>query len=90
MKYLGVDYYPEQWGLQLADEDLDNIVELGANLIRIGDFAWDRFEPEEGKYDFSFFDEFIEKAKKRDLKIMMCIPTATMPAWRAAWESMSP
>ena len=39
MKYLGVDYYPEQWGLELADEDLDNIVELGANLIRIGDFA---------------------------------------------------
>ena len=81
MKYLGVDYYPEQWGLQLADEDLDNIVELGANLIRIGDFAWDRFEPEEGRYDFSFFDEFIEKARKRDLKIMMCVPTATMPSW---------
>lgn len=81
MKYLGVDYYPEQWGLEHADQDLDDIVALGANLIRIGDFAWDRFEPEEGKYDFSFFDAFIEKAKKRNLKIMMCVPTATMPAW---------
>ena len=60
MKYLGVDYYPEQWGMELVDPDLENIVELGANLIRIGDFAWDRFEPEEGKYDFSFFDEVIK------------------------------
>ncbi|MBR5341923.1 MAG: beta-galactosidase [Erysipelotrichaceae bacterium] len=81
MRYLGVDYYPEQWGMDLVDEDLDNIKELGANLIRIADFAWDRFEPEEGKYDFSFFDEVIEKAKKHDLKVMMCVPTATMPSW---------
>ncbi|MBP5280611.1 MAG: beta-galactosidase, partial [Erysipelotrichaceae bacterium] len=81
MKYLGVDYYPEQWGMELVDEDLDNIVELGANLIRIGDFAWDRFEPEEGVYDFSFFDEVIRKAKKRGLKILMCVPGASVPSW---------
>ena len=81
MRYLGVDYYPEQWGMELVDEDLDNIVELGANLIRIGDFAWDRFEPQEGRYEFAFFDEVIEKAKKHGLKVMMCVPTATMPAW---------
>lgn len=81
MRYLGVDYYPEQWGMEMVDEDLDNIKELGADLIRIGDFAWDRFEPEEGKYEFSFFDEVIQKAKKHGLKVMMCVPTATMPAW---------
>lgn len=81
MRYLGVDYYPEQWGLDLLEEDLKNIVELGANLIRIADFAWDRFEPEEGKYDFSFFDYVIERAKSHGLKVMMCVPTATMPAW---------
>ena len=81
MKYLGVDYYPEQWGMELVDDDLDNIVELGANLIRIADFAWDKIEPENNKYDFSFFDEVIEKAKKHNLKVMMCIPTATIPSW---------
>ncbi|MBR4462719.1 MAG: beta-galactosidase [Erysipelotrichaceae bacterium] len=81
MKYLGVDYYPEQWGMEHVDEDLDDIVALGANLIRIGDFAWDIFEPEEGHYDFAFFDEVIEKAKQRDLKILMCVPGATVPSW---------
>ena len=81
MKYLGVDYYPEQWGMDLVDEDLDNIVELGANLIRIGDFAWDRFEPSDGHYDFTFFDEVIAKAKNKGLKILMCVPGATIPSW---------
>ena len=81
MRYFGVDWYPEQWGMDHVDEDLDMIKELGANLIRIGDFAWDRFEPEEGRYDFTFFDEVIERAKKRGLNIMMCVPTATMTSW---------
>lgn len=81
MKYLGVDYYPEQWGMEIVDEDFDNIIELGANLIRIGDFAWDRFEPEDGHYDFSFFDEVIEKAKAKGLNILMCVPGATIPSW---------
>ncbi|MCR4633749.1 MAG: beta-galactosidase [Erysipelotrichaceae bacterium] len=81
MRYLGVDYYPEQWGMELVDQDLSDIVSLGANLIRIGDFAWDRFEPTEGEYDFSFFDEVIAKAEKHRLKVMMCVPTATMPSW---------
>ena len=50
MRYLGVDYYPEQWGMEHVDEDLKDITELGANLIRIADFAWDRFEPKDGEY----------------------------------------
>ena len=81
MKYRGVDYYPEQWGLEVLDEDLDSIIELGANLIRIADFAWDRFEPNDNEYDFSFFDEVIKRAKAKGLHILMCVPTATIPSW---------
>lgn len=81
MKYCGVDYYPEHWGLDLIDNDLDNILELGCNLIRIADFAWDVFEPSEGNYSFEFFDEVIRHVKQKGLKVMMCIPSATMPSW---------
>ena len=38
--WLGVDYYPEQWDISMIDKDLDNIIELGSNVIRIGEFAW--------------------------------------------------
>ena len=81
MKYLGVDYYPEQWGIELIDEDLANIKELGCNVIRVADFAWDIFEPQDGVYSFDFFDEVLRKANEYGLKVIMCIPTATMPAW---------
>ena len=81
--YLGVDYYPEHWDKNMIDKDLDNIIELGSNVIRIGEFAWHMMECEEGKYDFSYFDMVITKAKEKNLKVIFGTPTATMPAWLA-------
>ena len=65
--YLGVDYYPEHWDENMIDEDLDNIIELGSNVIRIGEFAWHMMENVEGNYDFSYFDRVI-KSKRKKLK----------------------
>lgn len=81
--YLGVDYYPEHWDKKMLDEDLDNILELGCNVIRIGEFAWHMMEQVEGKYDFSYFDKVINRAKEKGLNVIFGTPTATMPAWLA-------
>ena len=77
----GVDYYPEQWAPALMEADLDRIVELGGNVIRIGEFAWHRMEPEESQFDFSFFDQVIAMAKQKGLQVIFGTPTATPPAW---------
>lgn len=81
--WLGVDYYPEQWDPSLIETDMDTILEMGGNVIRIAEFSWHLMEKTEGQYDFSFFDQVIEKAKKKGLKIIMGTPTATIPAWLA-------
>lgn len=78
---LGVDYYPEQWDSALIEADMDRILELGCNVIRIGEFAWHRMEPEEGRFDFSFFDGVIAMAKEKGLQVIFGTPTATPPAW---------
>lgn len=77
----GVDYYPEQWDSAIMEADMDRILELGCNVIRIGEFAWHQMEPEEGKFDFSYFDGVIDMAKKKGLQIIFGTPTATPPAW---------
>ena len=58
---LGVDYYPEQWDTSLMEADMDRILELGCNVIRIGEFAWHRMEKQEGQFDFSYYDGVIAK-----------------------------
>lgn len=84
--WLGVDYYPEQWDVSMIDADMDNIVELGCNVIRIAEFAWHIMEKTEGQYDFSFFDHVISKAKDKGLHVILGTPTATIPAWLAKKE----
>lgn len=80
---LGVDYYPEQWDPSLMEADMDAILEMGGNVIRIAEFSWHLMEKTEGQYDFSFFDGVIAKAKEKGLKVIMGTPTATIPAWLA-------
>ncbi|WP_226581274.1 beta-galactosidase [Halobacillus litoralis] len=86
MTYLGVDYYPEHWPEEMIDEDINGIIELGANIVRIGEFAWHLMESEEGSFDFSYFDKVIAKLKERGLDVMFGTPTATFPAWLAHKE----
>lgn len=80
---LGVDYYPEQWDPSLMDSDMDTMLEMGCNVIRIAEFSWHLMEKTEGQYDFSFFGNVIAKAKKKGLKVILGTPTATIPAWLA-------
>lgn len=49
--HLGACYYPEHWDESLWSDDLIRMKELGFSIIRIGEFAWSIFEPEEGKFN---------------------------------------
>ena len=78
---LGVCYYPEHWDKTLWKDDLKRMKEYGIEVIRIAEFAWNKFEPHEGKFTFEFFDEFMDLALAEDMKVIFCTPTATPPAW---------
>ncbi|MBO5069411.1 MAG: beta-galactosidase [Roseburia sp.] len=81
---LGACYYPEQWKKELWEEDLERMLKAGIKVIRIGEFAWNKFEPQEGEFDFNFFDEFLELSLKKGMKVIFCTPTAAPPAWMSA------
>lgn len=78
---LGVCYYPEHWPQQRWAIDAQQMAELGITHVRIGEFAWARFEPEPGHYDWVWFDEAIETLHAAGLKLILGTPTATPPKW---------
>jgi beta-galactosidase len=78
---LGVCYYPEHWPENLWEDDLERMLDHGLEVIRIAEFAWNKFEPEEGVFTFDFFDRFLELAYKKGMRVIFCTPTATPPAW---------
>ncbi|ASA23445.1 beta-galactosidase [Paenibacillus donghaensis] len=78
---LGVCYYPEQWPEDMWADDYKRMREMGFNVVRMGEFAWNFFEPEEGVYSFDLFDRAIDLASMQGLKVILGTPTATPPAW---------
>ena len=80
----GVCYYPEAWDPSRHASDLDRIKQCGFNFVRLGEGAWNYWEPEEGKYQFSLFDRVFDLCAERKLKIVLGTPTYAAPAWVAS------
>lgn len=78
---LGVCYYPEHWDKSLWRDDLRRMRENGIGVIRVAEFSWNLFEPEEGRFDDSFWDAFLDLAAECGMRVIFCTPTATPPAW---------
>ena len=77
----GCAYYPEAWPKETWERDLRDMKELGLSIIRVGEFNWTGFEPEEGKFDFSDYTYLLTLCEKVGMDVMMCTPTATVPPW---------
>jgi beta-galactosidase len=78
---LGVCYYPEHWKRAQWEADAALMREAGISLVRIGEFAWSRMEPDPGRYDFAWLEEAIDVLHAHGLKVVLGTPTATPPKW---------
>lgn len=78
---IGVCYYPEFWPKELWRSDLERMVSYGIQVVRIAEFAWSTFEPEEGVFQFGLFDEFLDLTEEFGIKVIMCTTGATPPSW---------
>ncbi len=77
----GAAYYPEHRDPSRWAHDLDAMAAASVNAVRVGEFAWKRFEPARGTYDFAWMDRFAELASARGIGLLMCPPLRTAPAW---------
>ncbi|MGV1684619.1 beta-galactosidase [Sphingopyxis sp. NJF-3] len=79
--WLGSAWYPEQWPESAWEEDLRLMRGHGANVVRIGEYAWSRMEPTEGRYEMGWLVRAVRLAGKYGMKVVIGTPTDTPPAW---------
>ena len=79
--YLGAAYYPELWDEDELEKDIARCKEVGVNCLRIGEFAWGKMEPEEGKFDLSWLVRIVDRLYENGIFTVLCTPTATPPRW---------
>lgn len=79
--YVGAAYYPEMWEESEVDKDIVRCKEYGINTLRVGEFAWGKMEPTEGKFDFAWLLKVVDKLHAAGIYTVMCTPTVTPPRW---------
>jgi len=91
--HFGVDYYPEHWVYPYAgtaeapesrwERDVELMLDAGVNVVRMGEFAWGLFEPEEGKFQFDWMRRAMDLFHRAGIKVVLGTPTAAPPLWLA-------
>jgi len=78
---VGAAWYPEQWGEAQWDIDLAAMRRANLSVVRIGEFAWAKMEPADGRFDFQWLDRAIAAAARHGLRVVIGTPTAAPPIW---------
>ncbi|MFT6045014.1 MAG: beta-galactosidase, partial [Arenicella sp.] len=78
---LGSCYYPEHWPQSQWASDAQRMIDAGLSIVRIGEFAWSRLEPQPGQLQWQWLDQAIEVLGSAGLQVVLGTPTATPPRW---------
>jgi len=81
MMYFGASYYPEQLDPGEVEPDARLMEAAGVNLVRLGEFAWSRMEPEDGKFDFDWLENAVVILGRHGIRSLLGTPTAAPPKW---------
>lgn len=77
----GAAYYPELWPETEVECDIGEMKRLGINVVRMGEFAWAKMEPEEGRISLEFFRRVMDRLHAASIGVVFCTPTAAPPVW---------
>ena len=81
----GGDYNPEQWldMPEILEKDIEYFKKAKINQVSMGIFSWAMLEPEEGKYQFEWMAEVIERLYKNGISVLLATPSGARPKWMA-------
>lgn len=81
----GGDYNPDQWlnCPEILERDVQLMQQAHVNCMSVGIFSWALLEPEEGRYDFAWLDQVIDRLWKGGIHVILATPSGARPAWMA-------
>lgn len=79
--FVGTCYQPIERSPAQIDQDIADMKKAGFNVVRMGDLSWDSFEPEQGKFEFAWFDAIVSKMQAAGIKVILDIPGTPAPIW---------
>lgn len=78
---LGAAYYPEDWEESEIKSDIAKMQKTGISVVRIGEFAWRKMEPQPGKFEFAWLHNIVDRLGQAGIAVVLGTPTAAPPIW---------
>lgn len=78
---LGAAYYPEAWPEEQQAHDIAMMKKAGITVVRIGEFAWKKLEPQNGDFQFGWLHDVINRLEMAGIRVILGTPSATPPMW---------
>ena len=77
----GGDYNPEQWDPAVWADDDELMRAARVNTVTVGVFSWSLLEPEEGRFEFRWLDDALDRLHGNGVRVILATPTASPPPW---------
>ena len=80
--FVGANYHPhDDKNIEKIKKDIALMKAAGLNVVRMGHLAWDSYEPSEGKFDFVWFDQVMDRMNEAGIKVILDIAIRPAPIW---------
>jgi beta-galactosidase len=79
--YVGANYHPHDSGPEQWELDVRMMNAAGLTVVRLGHLAWDSYEPEDGRFDFEWFDRVMDLMHKAGIGVILDIAVRPAPPW---------
>ena len=77
----GGDYNPEQWPVEVHEEDVRLMREAGVDLVTLGVFSWALLQPGPDRFAFGWLDDVVERLHRAGIRVDLATATASPPPW---------
>jgi len=82
--WYGGDYNPEQWPSDVWDDDVRLMQRAGVTVATVGVFSWALLEPEDGRFEFAWLDDVLDRLHAGGIRVDLATATASPPPWLVA------
>ena len=79
--FVGTCYQPVDRSPEQIRQDIVLMKQAGFTMVRMGDLSWDAFEPSDGKFEFSWFDDILKQMNQVGIKVVLDIGGSPAPIW---------
>ena len=69
--FVGTCYQPVDRTPEKIRQDIALMKQAGFTMVRMGDLSWDAFEPSEGHFAFTWFDDILRQMNKAGIKVIL-------------------